>query len=201
MHRIYRYVVAVDSGAAPNVDGGICTCTVCKPQIRRGTNPGDWIIGLWPAPHRTRITYAMRVGSKLGFEDYWNSPEFAAKRPDRSKTPDNIYRRDGFGELVQVSNPTHGPDQAGTDLRGQYALVADIFWYFGSTECELPETFRSLDLSGSRRGHRVAHWNDTQLHAFVLWLDTKGSGVLGSPRDGAGVEAEGAPAPGLGCNR
>ena len=199
MHRIYRYVVAVDSGSAPNIDGGVCTCAVCKPQIRRGANPGDWIVGLWPAPHRTRVTYSMRVGSKLGFEDYWNSPEFAMKRPAQSKTPDNIYRPDGFGELIQVANPTHRPDQARKDLGGRYALVADRFWYFGGTHCELPESFRSLDLSGSRRGHQVAHWDDTKLSAFVQWLDNQGSGVLGSPRDGAGHETGAAPA--SGCSR
>ena len=45
MPHIYSYVVAHDTGAAPNVDGGICTIAICKPAIRRNAQEGDWIVG------------------------------------------------------------------------------------------------------------------------------------------------------------
>src|SRR5678816_873168 len=44
--RIYRYIVRVDSGAAPNPFGGWCSLAICKPAIRRTAQRGDWIIGL-----------------------------------------------------------------------------------------------------------------------------------------------------------
>lgn len=61
MHKVFSYVVATDVGVAPNVDGGVCTVCLCKPEIRRNAVVGDWIVGLWPMPARFRLTYVMRV--------------------------------------------------------------------------------------------------------------------------------------------
>ena len=65
MHKVFSYVVATDTGVAPNVDGGVCTVCLCKPEIRRNAVVGDWIVGLWPMPARFRLTCVMRVARKL----------------------------------------------------------------------------------------------------------------------------------------
>ena len=81
MHRVYSYVVAEDGGYAPNVDGGVCTLCICKPRIRNTASPGDWVIGLWPAPNHKCVTYVMRIGRVLTMEEYAECGEFDHKQP------------------------------------------------------------------------------------------------------------------------
>ena len=187
-HEVFRYVVVWDTGIAPNVVGGLCTLCICKPVIRRVAEVGDWIIGLWPVRlGRYRVTYVMRVGRKLTMQEYYDCGEFDQKKPDHSKTPDNIYRFDPHVGRLRRRKDTkvHSePAASGRDLGGLYALIADRFWYFGWVGCELPENFREkLDLTGSRRGHRVAYLHQAELDDLIARLDSKGRGAIGAPRD------------------
>ena len=77
-----------------------------------------------------------------------------------------------------------------TDLDGRDVLIADRFWYFGGTRCELPERFWKLDFPNprARRNHRTESLTDTELDTLIEWLDSHGSGVIGSPRDGVSQE-------------
>ena len=43
---IYAYIVPVDDGAAPNPYGGVCTLSICKPNLRKIAKQRDWIIRL-----------------------------------------------------------------------------------------------------------------------------------------------------------
>lgn len=43
--KLYRYVMTYDTGLAPNPYHGYCTLALCKPQIRRTAQVGDWIMG------------------------------------------------------------------------------------------------------------------------------------------------------------
>ena len=185
MHKVFSYVVATDKGVAPNVDGGVCTVCLCKPRIRVAAQVGDWIIGLWPAPDRFRVTYVMRVGRKVTMRHYYECGEFDQKKPDQSPTPDNIYEfHPLLGPRRREDTWVHeGPEHAKRDLGGQYALIADRFWYFGGIPRELPQPFRTLDLPNPRRNHRVTYLNNAELNDLIEWLDGHGQGVIGRPRD------------------
>lgn len=190
MHRVYSYVVTEDTGHAPNVDGGVCTLCICKPRIRSTARPGDWIVGLWPAPDHKCITYVMRIGKVLTMDEYAKRGEFDQKKPDRSRTPDNIYEFDPLlGPRRREDTPPDlhpEPGEMKTDLNGRNALIADRFWYFGGTRRELPERFWKLDFPNprARRGHWPESLTDTELATLIEWLDRHGSGIIGSPRDG-----------------
>lgn len=194
--RIYTYVVSHDIGVAPNIDGGVCTISLCKPRIRKAAQVGDWIVGLWPKRqkkwppgHEKRLTFVMRVGEKLTFQDYWNDVRFQMKKPGATRTPDNIYeprRQRSTGEWAFKKSKTWvhaGEDHKKRDLSGLYVLVADRFWYFGEVTCQLPKQYWELDLLSSRRNHRVTEWPTEKLDKFVHWLETRDHGVLGQPRD------------------
>jgi len=188
MHKVFSYVVATDTGVAPNVDGGVCTVCLCKPEIRRNAMVGDWIVGLWPMPDRFRLTYVMRVARKLALRDYHECGEFDQKKPDRSQTPDNIYQPDPpFGLRRREDAPAWlhpKPEQTRKDLGGRNALIADLYWYFGGTVCELPERLWELDFPdpSARRYVKKTYLNDAKLSDLVEWLDGHGHGVIGTPR-------------------
>jgi len=56
---IWSYVVDKDTGFAPF--WGCCTLACCKPDIRKGAQKGDWVVGLSSKTDGNRIVYAMRV--------------------------------------------------------------------------------------------------------------------------------------------
>ena len=188
MHKFFSYVVTTDVGVAPNVDGGVCTVCLCKPEIRRNAVEEDWIVGLWPMPNRFRVTYVMRVGRKLTMQDYYECGDFDQKKPDRSRTPDNIYERH---QLLGLRRREDTPAwlhprraDAKRDLCGRNALVADRFWYFGDAVCELPERFWKLDFPdpSARRYVKKTYLSDTELDDLIKWLNGYGQGVIGTPR-------------------
>ena len=41
MVKLYSYIVAVDSGFAPNPFHGFCTIATCKPRIRKTAEIGE----------------------------------------------------------------------------------------------------------------------------------------------------------------
>lgn len=63
--RLYSYIVAHDTGFAPNPFWGWCTLATCKPRIRKSAGVGDWIIGLTPKRAGNRLLYAMKVEEKI----------------------------------------------------------------------------------------------------------------------------------------
>lgn len=111
VQKLYSYVVATDSGFAPNPFFGLCTLACCKPKIRkavgdrlllesgradvlelRRTDPGFvrsqniWVVGLAAASMRDRprrsVVYVMQVTDVLDFESYY--AEHPEKRPMRT---------------------------------------------------------------------------------------------------------------------
>lgn len=107
---LYSYVVATDSGFAPNPFFGVCTLACCKPAIRRAiggrllrqsgradiaelrkADPGYvraqniWVVGLAGSELRDRprrsVVYVMQVTDVLDFESYYQ--EYPQKRPVR----------------------------------------------------------------------------------------------------------------------
>jgi hypothetical protein len=187
---LFSYVVASDSGFAPNPFWGTCSLATCKPQIRRTAHVGDWIAGISPRASGNRLVYAMRVTDKLPIAAYWSDPRFTAKRPDMSaagplpKSGDNIYAPDaessgGFRQLP--SGHSYGieenPQHKRRDLAGMYVLVSDRYWYFGATGPELPP---SLEFMKVGRGHRN-RFPSSVIDAFTAFIADLPAGVNGPP--------------------
>ena len=93
--KLHVYIETTDVGFAPNPFHGVCTLACCKPTIRRVCAIGDWIAWLTPKANGHKLIYAMKVGKKLTFAEYWNDPAYACKRVDKAtaqgRCGDNIY--------------------------------------------------------------------------------------------------------------
>ena len=151
--RVWSYVITTDRGSAPNYDEPAVTLAICKPRIRRCAKERDLVLAfngktLDHRPHSVR--WAGTVSEVLSLEEYWDDPRFRGKRPDRSKTPDNIYRTaDGY--LSQIPNNSHDEVNKGTDIRGKNALIFGRAWHMGESAPEWPENFSDLRVVANRR--------------------------------------------------
>lgn len=177
--RLFSYKMTHDTGFAPNPFGHTLTLATCKPQIRRSKKQGDWIAGFTSKAltgdrvGEERLIYLMQVGKKLHLRDYFGDPLFQDKTPNLGKSGpvpkagDNIYRPlvpGAFepGHFEQVRNPNHwdtgadapSDDDLRRDVSGQYALIADEFYYFGAQAIVLPEAVRPA-LPGGQSAHGI----------------------------------------------
>lgn len=178
---LYSYTVASDAGAAPNPYGGVCTLTICKPAIRRKAQVGDWIVGLGSktAPGRRDMShgviYAMEVSQVMSLADYDEHcrsslqaklPVWRPGEPFERQVGDCLYWQEADGRWRQRPG-VHGPGNQAEDLRGENALLAENFFYFGDRGVELPVEFRSI--CHPMPGHKV-HANDGIKDDVVRWL-------------------------------
>jgi hypothetical protein len=185
---LFSYVIASDTGFAPNPFGGVCTLATCKPAIRRVARPGDWILGTGSTATAgaSRLVYAMSVSEVLPIEAYGADPRFQRKIPSLTgaawrRCGDNIYHVDGIGEWHQRRSPFHGPRHRARDLSGRNVLIGREFYYFGQAAVELPPRLRALIKIG--RGHKRVRESET-IDAFERWLRrTFTLGRLGRPSD------------------
>lgn len=183
MNSIFSYVVAFDSGFAPNPFGGFLTLATCKPKIRSVAASGDWLLGLGSV--RTvgsaRVVFAAQVSEVIPLELYGSLSEFAKKRPGRrgsSRCGDNIYYLGGNGRFCQRENPFHPLSEMAHDLSGMNALVCNDYWYFGSSAPPLPPRLAQLYKKG--RGHGRSR--DARVLADLRrWIHRKEAGVHGKP--------------------
>ena len=185
--KLYSYIVAADSGFAPNPFNGVLTLACCKPMIRRSAGVGDWVVGL--SGRGERVVYAMHVAEVFSFNDYWADPRFQRKKPDRSspsaavRRGDNIYEPYGMGTFRQL--PSSHSKRDGTenleslqhDLGGRHVLVAHEFVYFGGDGPELPPELGFLVVG---RGHRC-HFSTEQVEMASRWLASQARGIQGRP--------------------
>ena len=198
--RLFVYVVARDSGFAPNPFFGHCTLATCKPRIRGTAREGDWIAGVGSVPRgqEGKLVYAMRVAETLHFDEYWADPRFAPKRPNldgdrRQRCGDNIYHRDPeTGEWIQErgchSNDDGTPNcrDFRTDTSEPRVLVGDVFAYFGADAVDVPSRFRpwqGKDYFSRIRGHRCKLPADLR-DGFAEWLEAltvETGGLAGDP--------------------
>lgn len=177
--RVFRYVVRWDGGTAPRPFDGVLSLAICKPKIRATAEKGDWLIGFRSAKPG-EVIYAMQVTERLLLGDYWLDKRFRDRRPGRSPFPDNIYRRDGFGTLLQEPNHVHGSDSIRGDTSGRHVLLSDRFWYFGENSVPIPNELVHLVHSGI--GHTV-HKGHAVMNPVLIerWLRSWPVGVHGAP--------------------
>ena len=177
MRVLYSYVVAYDSGFAPNPFNGFCTLATCKPEIRKRANIGDWVIGTGSNRQGVRrggfLVYAMRVDEALSFEKYWDDPRFLKKRPNlvgsyRMACGDNIYspKPDGSGwnQLNSYHSQNNGsPYQKhiNRDTSVNRVLVSKDFVYFGAEGPKIPKSLQDAGIILKGRNYKKITNNKT----------------------------------------
>ena len=197
--RLYSYKVVYDIGFAPNPFHGTCTLATCKPKIRRGASPGDWIVGVGSSAQRTegQLVYAMEVGEKLTFDDYWNDARFQRKKPDRRgslkyRYGDNVYHHSPAGDWVQadcrhsLDDGTPNPDHVKRDTSADAVLIASRFTYWGGQGPQLPSELRDwdgLDLGDPGRDHTYKPYPPEMIEHVALWIAGLPSGYQAPPID------------------
>lgn len=151
----YSYVIKRDFGFAPNPFGEFCTLATCKPVIRKVANIDDWVFGISPKILTTgnKLIYAMKVESKLTYNEYWDSPLFQYKKPVMNGSlkqmyGDNIYFKNEDDSWLQA-NSHHSLENGEInernlkrDKEGKFVLIASEFYYFGKDSVEFPENLK-----------------------------------------------------------
>jgi hypothetical protein len=197
--RLYSYKVVYDIGFAPNPFHGTCTLATCKPKIRKGAAPGDWIVGVGSNAKETEghLIYAMEVDEKLSFDAYWGDPRFECKRPDRRgslkyRYGDNVYHRSPTGVWVQedcrhsLDDGSPNPDHVKRDTSADAVLVASRFTYWGGQGPQLAPELRNwdgLDLGEPGRDHTYKPYTPEMIQTFVAWIDRLPFGYQAPPID------------------
>lgn len=195
---VFVYVVVTDSGFAPNPFFGYCTLATCKPRVRRSADVGDWVAGVGSVQRgrEGRLVYAMRVSETMCFDEYWNDPRFACKRPDAERpSGDNIYHRDPATDVwIQEpgfhSNRDGGPYCAklARDTNPPRVLIGREFAYFGADAVEIPGWFGPLggvDYFSKIRDYR-RRLPEGLRDGFVAWIEELAAvagGRAGTPAD------------------
>lgn len=190
------YVVDRDFGFAPNPFHGICTLATCKPRIRRSAVAGDWVVGMGGRRlHATgRCIFAMRVGAKLTFNEYWSNPVFRDKKPIRNGSlvmlvGDNIYHKEN-GVWIQAdshhSRPDGSPDfsNVANDTGTDAVLVSKCFFYFGVAAPPVPGEILAKIGYRNGRNHRKVPLEGVG-STLVTWLTDNfiANRVTGDPFD------------------
>ena len=197
MARLFSYIVAADTGFAPNPYHGYCTLATCKPRIRGSAEIGDWIVGTGSKANGRNgcLVYAMKVSEVMSFDEYWNDPRFLAKRPDTSSDKknacgDNIYYRDRKFPIRFRQVPSYHSCPDGRqdyeklvhDTSVDQVLIGDDFIYWGGSGPPLPEV-GGIDISCVTQGYKC-RFRDVVVKEFIEWIsDIKVRGCLGEPLD------------------
>lgn len=195
--KCFSYKMDHDFGLAPNPFGGVMSLAVCKGQIRNNRNLeiGDWIVGTGSKAMGCEgvLIYAMKLEQKITFDEYWNDPLYARKKPVLNGSllqmyGDNFYHTGDDGFVIQEpsahSNEDNTPNEGHTrrDASGKYVLLSNHFYYFGDKAPMMP-----AELNGICSHSRSYHFWDIDeelLNQFVSWLETNFTlGIHGDPRN------------------
>ncbi len=187
---LYSYCLLYDSGAAPNPYWNICTLVICKPQIRRVAKVGDWVVGLGSKNSElgnisNKVIYAMKITQKLTMQEYdrYCLSKLTGKIPDwqsndyRKRVGDCIYDYSLSKKYPLQREGVHDETNSDTDLKGEYALLSNHFWYFGKNPELLPNNL--LNISHSSPGHK-SKANTSFTTQFVHWIESKKK-IIGEP--------------------
>lgn len=179
---LYIYVVDRDFGFAPNPFHGCCTLATCKPDIRKGAQIGDWVMGVGGARLKAtgRCVYLMRVSDVSTFDEYWSDQRFELKKSLRNGSlvmmvGDNIYHYDApsdrwVQEDSHHSNPDGSPNikNMQTDTRSANVLISSRFYYFG---CSAPHV--DLESIGYKnvRNYRKMPLSNENVETFIKKIE------------------------------
>jgi hypothetical protein len=193
--RLHSYIVEHDLGFAPNPFHGVCTLAACKPKIRKYAKLGEYIIGTGTKKRQIngRLIYIMRVAEIIGFNQYWNDPRFARKKPVMNgsvlqRYGDNIYHREQICDPWLQEDSFHSQENGIAQFENlrtdtgstDRVLIGDWFIYWGSDGPQIPAEF--ADFVQTTQGHKSIDDVD-RISAFVEWASSKGEAdtVIGDP--------------------
>lgn len=181
--KCYSYKVARDYGFAPNPFGGYCTLATCKPDIRKYSGVGDWVIGTGTKKYRLhgRLIFAMRISDKISFGEYWHDPRFQYKKPLMNGSlkqtyGDNIYHYDeGLKKWMQVDSH-HSYHNGLTnfynlrrDTKSDAVLISTEFYYFGKNHIQIPPSWINSACI-EKQGYKKV--NPIIAEKLIDWLET-----------------------------
>ena len=187
------YLIANDTGLAPNPYHGWCSLAVCTPnhQGARLTD-GDWIAGFLTKARGYKLVYVLQIEQRLHLNKYFRDPRFAAKRPNlrgdwRARCGDNFYSQDREGHWKQHRNRFHiGEAHLKKDTRRPYVFVGRRFWYFGREALDPPPQLGRL---WGGRGIRVNH-DPVLVEQLLQWVSSGWKeGIHGLPNDNPDLAA------------
>ncbi len=193
---LFTYVLAFDSGFAPNPFGGYCTLATCKPKIRKRAQIGDWIVGTGSNAKSVRrgkfLVYVMRVEEVLTFSQYWYDPRFVDKKPNLRGSylmacGDNIYQPHPSGSGWLQSESYHSQRDREKHIRHDTkvnrVLLSREFVYFGAQGPKIPKHLREAGLVHPGQNHTRIPCPQT-MAVFEAWFKTLGRmGYRGKPQD------------------
>ncbi len=189
-NKLSTYVVVNDSGAAPNPFGGVCTLAICKPDIRKNAQIGDWVIGTRSKRQddssNIYLIYAMKVTKIMIFEDYdeycrtnlpikipnIDSPNYEGKVGDCIYDFENVKLTDKIIPSVRVS--VHCEDHRDNDLSGKNVLLSDHFYYFGDKPQTLLEDLIDIVKYGPGHKNTISGRSEQEkelFRKFVEWIN------------------------------
>jgi hypothetical protein len=174
---LYSYCILQDNGSAPNPFWGVCTLAICKPKIRKTIQIGDWIVGTGSSKYslENQMVYAMEVTLKMSFKEYddYCRKQLTAKIPVKGLTKD-IRKKVGdclydysTGKIVMRDWGPHQLENMQRDLSGEFVLLSDNFYYFGSKPIPLPAHLLKIVKQG--QGHKSKS-NAPYAEKFVEWI-------------------------------
>lgn len=174
--KLWRYVLATDSGTAPNYLPPSLTLALCKPRIRKRAQPGDVVMafaGRKLGSHPDSVVWAGVVTEALTFAQYWNDPRFSTKKARPPVVGDNIYEPHPAEPTGyrQHDHPRHGRESVRIDLSGCRVLIfgGGDTWVFRDAPRLLPDHF-GLSMGLARRGHKVEEIEPSLWSRLRDWL-------------------------------
>ena len=195
---LYSYVVLGIMDSLPTRSMAVCTLATCKPRIRNGAEPGDWIIGTGSKQRgrKGHLVFVMRVSEALSFNEYWQDNRFWQKRPNlrgskKQAFGDNIYFKDQGGRWHQedshhsYSDGSQNWHNVANDTRADRVLVGVEYAYWGGAGPRLPQQFRDYDGKDlcAGRGYKC-RFSESLVADFVAWFQSlTADGYCGDPGD------------------
>lgn len=185
--RVFSYVVAHDTGFAPNPFHGWCTLACCKPRIRSQASPDDLVVGM--TRRCERVVFIMQVDEAMSFAEYWSDTRYRAKRPQwnaasiRERCGDNCYRPtvEGHEQIpsghYDHENDREDPHNKQRDIGVDRVLVGRDFVYYGADGPDLPPYLSFLRVT---RGHR-SRFKQDQIDAVRRFFLSAPRGIQGPP--------------------
>lgn len=183
MANLFLYVVDRDFGFAPNPFHGICSLATCKPRIRNSASTDDWVVGVGGRNLKAtgKCVFAMKITSKISFNEYWENPIYKDKKPVRNGSKrmvvgDNIYFNDMETGLWSqaFSHHSHADGSLNEynrdrDTKSSNVLLSKHFYYFGSAAPLIPQLIMDSLNYKNGVGHRKR--NLSAAADLISWLE------------------------------
>jgi hypothetical protein len=182
MPTIYVYVVDRDFGFAPNPFHGLCSLATCKPKIRKKAQLGDWVVGMGGGRLKAtgQCLFAMKVTSKVTFDEYWSNDLYKDKKPVRNGSKktivgDNIYHQVNQEWVQQDSHHSYpdgspNPHNVKNDTQSNAVLLSDHFYYFGNTAPQISSEI--LNNMGYKNGRSYRKFSEDKALPLLSYLQS-----------------------------